>query len=188
MTAKLRKVACENQSLAGSGAADGPSQPSSRRVGWGGMKRRGQIVALSTAAVGVVVLAVAGIAGKDRIREEWYVWRLEAGSREQKIDAAHTLRRMDLARAIPALCRAITPSDPEGAGIIATAIVCSRASLFSERKKVGQVGDGKRDGRDLVSGFPQRVVDVLRIVSESGAFTEADRRAAVEALMRIQAK
>ena len=44
------------------------------------MAKRGKIVALSTVAVGVVVLVAAGIAAKERIREEWYLWKLERGN------------------------------------------------------------------------------------------------------------
>ena len=40
------------------------------------MAKRGKLVALSITVVGVLVLAVAGFAAKDRILEEWYLRRL----------------------------------------------------------------------------------------------------------------
>ena len=42
------------------------------------MNRRSKAIAISTAVIGVVVMVAAGIAGKDRIREEWWIWRVNS--------------------------------------------------------------------------------------------------------------
>ncbi len=69
------------------------------------MNRRGKIFALSTAAVGVLVLLAAGIAGKDRIREEWWIHRLQAGNAEEQVYAVMRLEELRSVRAIPHLFR-----------------------------------------------------------------------------------
>lgn len=71
------------------------------------MKRRGKLVALATAAVGMVVLVAAGFAAKDRIREQWYIWRLERGSKEAQVAAAEMLGEMRSVRAVPLLMAAL---------------------------------------------------------------------------------
>jgi HEAT repeat protein len=58
------------------------------------MKRRGKHVALLAAAVGVVVLVGVAFEAKDRIREEWYLWRLSSEDVAAQVEAVHRLGRM----------------------------------------------------------------------------------------------
>ncbi len=67
------------------------------------MATRGKIVALSTVAVGVVVLIVAAIVGKEWIREEWYLWRLDKGGEQDQMLATQKLGEMRSARAVKPL-------------------------------------------------------------------------------------
>ena len=53
--------------------------------------RRGKVVALSTLAVGLVVLVAAGFAAKGRIVEEWYLHQLESDDQKEQIVAARAL-------------------------------------------------------------------------------------------------
>ncbi len=66
-------------------------------------RSRGKVLALSTVGVGVVVMVAAGFAGKDWIREEWYLRRLEWGDMDDQIVAADKLSEMRSVRAIPIL-------------------------------------------------------------------------------------
>ncbi len=70
------------------------------------VKRRGKSIAISTAVIGVVVLVAAGIVSKDRIIEDWYIWRLEKGSEEAQVAAVERLGNMKSVRAMLALARA----------------------------------------------------------------------------------
>lgn len=54
-------------------------------------KRKGRAIALSTAAMGLLVLVAAGILSKDRIVEKWYLWRLETGDPGEKERALEIL-------------------------------------------------------------------------------------------------
>src|SRR2546427_9381966 len=67
------------------------------------MRRRGRTIALSTVTIGLVVLAALGFAAKDRLSEEWYLWRLEVGSEEEEADAAEELGELRSVRAVSAL-------------------------------------------------------------------------------------
>ena len=67
------------------------------------MKRRSKVVALSTAAVCVLVLVVAAFAAKDRIREEWYLRQLNFGGAAHREMAASRLADMKSAKSIPQL-------------------------------------------------------------------------------------
>ena len=75
-------------------------QPASTIVA---VNRRGKAIALSTAAVGLVVLVAAGIAGKDWILETWYLRQLMCGSDHEKLYAAEKLAGIRSVRAVPAL-------------------------------------------------------------------------------------
>jgi hypothetical protein len=66
-------------------------------------RSRGKVLALSTVGVGVVVIVAAGFAGKDWIREEWYLRRLEWGDMDDQIVAADKLSEMRSVRAVPIL-------------------------------------------------------------------------------------
>jgi HEAT repeat protein len=78
------------------------------------MRPPGKLLALSTAAVGVVVLVATGFAAKDQIREEWYIWRLEKGSELEQAAAAEKLGQMRSVRAVPALFEAARHVEASG--------------------------------------------------------------------------
>jgi hypothetical protein len=79
------------------------------------MNRRGRIIALWTAAVALVVLAAAGVVGKDRIRKEWYLSRLQSPDWETRSAAAATLGECKSLRAVPRLIElALTEPIPIG--------------------------------------------------------------------------
>ncbi len=81
------------------------------------MHRRGKVIALSTVAVGVVVLIATGFAAKDRIREEWYLWKLTSARPEVRATAALSLGRMRSVRAVPLLVRQLViGGNPIGGG------------------------------------------------------------------------
>jgi HEAT repeat protein len=67
------------------------------------MTPRGKAIALSTAAVGLVVLVMAGIVAKDRILEEWYLHKLRLGDDQEKLYAAEKLAEIKSVSAVPAL-------------------------------------------------------------------------------------
>ena len=58
------------------------------------MQKRGKSVAFSTVAVGLVVLVAAGVAAKDRIREEWYLRNLRFGDDHEKLYAAEKIESL----------------------------------------------------------------------------------------------
>jgi HEAT repeat protein len=53
--------------------------------------RNARTIAMWTVAVGVVVVVVTGIALKDRIREEYYLYKLEHGDDDEKVRALEWL-------------------------------------------------------------------------------------------------
>ncbi len=55
------------------------------------MKRRGKVFALSTMAIGVVVLAAAGITSRERLVEQYYLIKLESQDSATRLEAARTL-------------------------------------------------------------------------------------------------
>src|SRR5262245_30102485 len=63
----------------------------------------GKRVALWSVAGGLLVMVAVGFAAKDRIREEWYLYRLETGSAEQRMYAIRELETGRSLRAIPKL-------------------------------------------------------------------------------------
>ena len=67
---------------------------------------RGKLLALSTAAVSVVVLVTAGFAAKDWILEEWRIHELKTGMVQEQACAATRLGELRSVRAIPFLFRA----------------------------------------------------------------------------------
>lgn len=67
------------------------------------MRRRGKGLAITTMALGLAVLVGAGIAAKDRIVEEWWLYKVEWGSQEEQIQGVRRLGEMRSRRAIPLL-------------------------------------------------------------------------------------
>ncbi len=69
------------------------------------VNRRGRTVAISTAAVGVVLLVAAGYDAKDWIWEEWYIHNLESTEETVRLRAVDALADMKSVRAVPHLIR-----------------------------------------------------------------------------------
>ena len=67
------------------------------------MVRRGKAIAIATVTFGLAVLVGAGIAAKDRIAEEWWIYKLRTGSQDQKQAAAAALADMASVRAVPVI-------------------------------------------------------------------------------------
>jgi HEAT repeat protein len=55
------------------------------------MRSRSKFLAFSTVALGLVVLAVATIAAKDRLREEYYIRKLLSAEESERIEASKML-------------------------------------------------------------------------------------------------
>ena len=72
------------------------------------MKRRGKAIALTTVAVGLVVLVAAGIAAKNWIREGWWLHKLAMGNHDEQKLAAKELGEMQSLRAVPTLIDCLT--------------------------------------------------------------------------------
>jgi hypothetical protein len=63
------------------------------------MRRRGKAVAITAVVLGLGVLVGAGMAAKDRIVEEWWIYKLKTGDEEENKVAAETLADMRSVRA-----------------------------------------------------------------------------------------
>ena len=68
-------------------------------------RSRGKRVATCVGAAAVLVLAGTAIVLKDRIREQWYLYRLEHGDEEERERAAKTLGNMHSLGAVRILVR-----------------------------------------------------------------------------------
>ncbi len=66
---------------------------------------RGRKAALTSAVLGLAVLALAGFTLQERIREEWWLHRLESKDGAVRLQAAEELARIGSPRAIPRLLR-----------------------------------------------------------------------------------
>jgi len=64
------------------------------------MTSRARRLTLTTVAVGIAVLVVAGVVGKDWAVEEYYLWRFERAEGGEKWELAEKLGRLDQGRAI----------------------------------------------------------------------------------------
>jgi len=62
--------------------------------------RRGKLVALWAGVLGIAVLVATGIALKDRIREEYWLWVLENGDEPEKAKATGHLAALGSERAV----------------------------------------------------------------------------------------
>jgi hypothetical protein len=76
-----------------------------------GLRRRGKASALTAVTVGLGVLIGAGIAAKNRILEEWYLYRLSSGSWVERVEAADRLAVMASANALLRAIRAVARTD-----------------------------------------------------------------------------
>jgi hypothetical protein len=61
---------------------------------------RGRAVVLSIGFLGLATLAAAGIASRDRIREEYWLWKLEEGDETEKEAAVLSLGELRSLRAV----------------------------------------------------------------------------------------
>src|SRR5688572_7231965 len=75
------------------------------------MNGRGKSIAISTAAVSVVIMVATGFAAKDRMFEEWYLYQLNRGETDARCNAALRLTLLRSARALPAF--EIALQDPD---------------------------------------------------------------------------
>ncbi|MBI4586854.1 MAG: hypothetical protein HY717_22805 [Planctomycetes bacterium] len=65
--------------------------------------RRGRAVAIAAATLGLATLAASGLLFKDRLAEEWWLWRLRSPDRAERERAAARLGELKSARAVPRL-------------------------------------------------------------------------------------
>jgi len=96
----LHRSRCPARHATGRGRRFAGAAPASTMAD---VNRRGKIVAMSTVVVGVVVLVAAGIVGKDRIREEWWIYKLQSGEPDDQVRAAKRLGDLASFRAMPVL-------------------------------------------------------------------------------------
>jgi hypothetical protein len=65
----------------------------------GTVKTKGRRVAITTGAVTLTVLVLAGFGMRSRILEEWYIWKLKQGNEEEKSAAIEELGLLQSKRA-----------------------------------------------------------------------------------------
>ena len=147
------------------------------------MRRRGKIIALSSAAVGIVVLVAAGVVGKDWMREEYYAWRLSWGNAAEKQQSAGRLLELNPNRAITVICREvgeIIDSDLDCAQMLMNWIVASQVDLFPDLRRVYQV-----DGWPISATSDSDIFYALRTISGSNVFAQDARQAAAATLAKL---
>ena len=115
------------------------------------MKHRSRVIALSTVAVGVVVLIAAAVAGKDWIREEWYIHKLEKGNQEEQEAAANWLGQMRCVRSIPVLVRKLTEEPVR---------VWSSDEALQKNGTIGFNGSDFSGGRDMDNPFRNAILQI----------------------------
>lgn len=81
-------------------------------------RRRGKRVTWWVVGLGAVVLLAGAITFQERIREEYYLWRLETGDTEDQAAAAERLAEMASLRALPIMLRRLRGTDLVG-GLLA---------------------------------------------------------------------
>ncbi|HVR75361.1 MAG TPA: hypothetical protein VMT52_13580, partial [Planctomycetota bacterium] len=72
-----------------------------------GMAKRGKILTFLLAAMGLLVLAAAGIVAWPRLEEEWWLHRLRTGDEGQRQRAAERLGQLGSMRALPEIVLAM---------------------------------------------------------------------------------
>ena len=65
--------------------------------------RHGKLIARWSVALGLAVLVACGVAFRDRIAEEWWLYKLESGELEEQKVAAEKLVEMGSVRAVPVM-------------------------------------------------------------------------------------
>lgn len=191
------------------------------------MKHRGKTIALSTVALGLVVLVGAGFVAKDWIREEWWIRKLRTGDGQEKEEAVEKLAEMKAVRAVPLLleaARGIPVQFDEKLGnsfMESAAIIPLKKSPSVERLQNAILRMGKPAAPHLIRALSdknpflvalsaqtlkriyvpglklrknslptsielQQVTPILRMMGENAAEEKAVRKAATEALKRIQ--
>ena len=76
-------------------------------------KPRGRTIALSSIGLGLAVLFLTGIVLKDRIREEYFLYKLESSDQEEKKAALEKLGRFGSARSFSVLLNRMKDGRPE---------------------------------------------------------------------------
>ena len=77
------------------------------------MPRSGKRLALVAVIVGAFVAVALLFLSRDRVLEEWYVYRLSSGDEATRIHAAERLAELESVRAVPALVEAIRKDENE---------------------------------------------------------------------------
>lgn len=72
---------------------------------------------MSSAAIGVCVVVACTVVFKDRILEQWYLYKLQSGGVEEQKVAAERLSELEAVRAVPALLRSCK-TDPVVAWLV----------------------------------------------------------------------
>jgi len=83
-------------------------------------RKRGRRFAIGSAGVALGVLVLGLLASKDRLREEWYLHRLRAGTAAEKDHAIEKLGDLRCLRAVPLLLESIglDSAPPEGPQVL----------------------------------------------------------------------
>ncbi len=77
------------------------------------MRRKGRRLAITTGAIAILVIGVAAFVARDRIAEEWWIYRLGAKDDAIRISAAHHLSDLKCLRAGPQLLKIIEEDERE---------------------------------------------------------------------------
>jgi hypothetical protein len=78
---------------------------------------RGKRLALLVGTVASLALIVAGLAAKDRLREQWYIWRLSNADEATRLHAVAALATVKSIRAVPELIR-LGKKEAEWPGVV----------------------------------------------------------------------
>ncbi len=142
------------------------------------MAKRGKIFALSTVAVGVVVLVAAGIAAKERIREEWYLWKLEWGNPDEQVASMEKLGEMRSVRAVKPLVAKLKQKE------VAASAQESLLEILAKSDSPDAIHMLSRDLEQAPFDFRLRLVDDLEHLLR-GFLTESTKvaRSAIEDLL-----
>jgi HEAT repeat protein len=128
--------------------------------------RKGRLLARGSIAGGIVVLLACGLAFKDRLLEEYYLYRLQTGSREAQKIAAERLGDMGTARTVPVLLELLlqrTGEERQRFALVAFPVL-SRDLIVDRSAAL--------DG-DATPSIASRLVDRSLVVPEAQVFAAA---------------
>jgi HEAT repeat protein len=80
------------------------------------MAKRGKVAAFWSVGIGTTVLIAAAVVAWPRLREEWYLYRLERGNTQQRLAAIRELESMPSLRAVPKLVAMLYREDLQPSG------------------------------------------------------------------------